>query len=166
MQVACAPPAAATLPLLPSHAQRWSREGATWAAARADNATRRDFTVNGLLYDPFNRLLFDAVGGVGDCAARRLRTICPPGESFERDPARILRGVRLAARAGKFHCRLPLGGTLHEPELLPLLPLLCCLAPPLDCCLGRHISVGGFAMPVVTPVPLPLCRACRPGGGS
>ncbi|EFN52867.1 hypothetical protein CHLNCDRAFT_58740 [Chlorella variabilis] len=74
--------------------------GATWAAARADNAARRDFTVNGLLYDPFSRLLFDSVGGVADCQARRLRTICPPQQSFAADPARILRGVRLAARAG------------------------------------------------------------------
>ncbi|KAL4440032.1 hypothetical protein ABPG75_003033 [Micractinium tetrahymenae] len=80
--------------------KRWNRESATWAAARSDNASRRDFTVNGLLYDPFSRLLFDSVGGVEDCAARRLRTICPPGESFTKDPARILRGVRLAARAG------------------------------------------------------------------
>jgi hypothetical protein len=28
-------------------------KGATWAAARSDNASKRDFTVNGLLYDPF-----------------------------------------------------------------------------------------------------------------
>ncbi|KAI3431678.1 hypothetical protein D9Q98_004724 [Chlorella vulgaris] len=75
-------------------------KGATWAAARSDNASKRDFTVNGLLYDPFSRLLFDCVGGVADCEARRLRTICPPRESFETDPARILRAVRLAARAG------------------------------------------------------------------
>lgn len=43
------------LPLHPCCAQRVARQeaGATWAAARADNAARRDFTVNGLLYDPF-----------------------------------------------------------------------------------------------------------------
>jgi hypothetical protein len=56
---------------------------------------------------PRSRLLFDSVGGVADCQARRLRTICPPRESFQADPARILRGVRLAARAGE--C-LGLGG--------------------------------------------------------
>ena len=33
--------------------QKWRREGATWAQARASNASRRDFTVNGLLYEPF-----------------------------------------------------------------------------------------------------------------
>ncbi|PRW33128.1 CCA-adding enzyme-like [Chlorella sorokiniana] len=78
---------------------KWRREGATWAEARSSNASRRDFTVNGLLYEPFSRLLFDSVGGLEDCQARRLRTICPPAESFATDPARILRGVRLAARA-------------------------------------------------------------------
>lgn len=50
---------------------------------------------------PCSRLLFDAVGGVADCEARRLRTICPPDESLTKDPARILRGLRLAARAGE-----------------------------------------------------------------
>lgn len=49
---------------------------------------------------PRSRLLFDSVGGVADCGARRLRTIAPAAESFKQDPARILRGVRLAARAG------------------------------------------------------------------
>lgn len=50
---------------------------------------------------PSSRLLFDSVGGVEDCQARQLRTICPPAESFVTDPARILRGVRLAARASE-----------------------------------------------------------------
>lgn len=74
--------------------------GPTWAAARRDNAWKRDFTVNGLLYDPFGRILYDYVGGVADCRARLLRTLGPPADSFFQDPARILRGVRLAARAG------------------------------------------------------------------
>lgn len=48
------PPAALPPP------QGLSREGATWAAARAENARSRDFTVNSLLYDPFRW-----VGGLG-----------------------------------------------------------------------------------------------------
>ena len=72
----------------------------TWAIARKENAQKRDFTVNGLLYDPFSRILFDYVGGVQDCTTRTLRTINPsPAASFAHDPARILRAVRLAARA-------------------------------------------------------------------
>eukprot|EP00887_Chlorella_sp_A99_P000557 scaffold17.g557.t1 len=57
--------------------------GATWAAARRDNANRRDFTVNALLYDPFSRLLFDYVGATPDCEARLLRTIAPAAASFQ-----------------------------------------------------------------------------------
>jgi len=72
----------------------------TWGDARRLNAQKRDFTVNGLLYDPFARLLFDYVGGIADCEARTLRTLGPAMESFTQDPARMLRAVRIAARAG------------------------------------------------------------------
>ena len=82
-------------PLLPQ-----SASAATWAGALAANAARRDFTANGLLYDPFSRCLLDYVGGVADVGQRLLRTIAEPGASFREDPARILRGIRLAARAG------------------------------------------------------------------
>lgn len=36
---------------------------AAWGATRRTNALARDFTVNGLLYDPFDRILYDYVGG-------------------------------------------------------------------------------------------------------
>jgi tRNA nucleotidyltransferase/poly(A) polymerase len=75
-------------------------EGPTWATARRDNATKRDFRVNGLLYDPFSRILYDYVGGTADCTAKILRTMGSPTHSFTQDPARILRAVRLAARVG------------------------------------------------------------------
>jgi len=45
-------------------------------------------------------VLFDYVGGVQDCERGLLRTIVPPDGSFETDPARILRAVRLKARLG------------------------------------------------------------------
>lgn len=72
---------------------------ALWSAARQQNAAARDFTVNALLYDPFARVLYDYVGGVADCERRLLRTIRDPDASFAKDPARIMRAVRLAARA-------------------------------------------------------------------
>lgn len=74
--------------------------GPTWAMARRENAMKRDFTMNALLYDPFTRVLFDYVGGVEDCETKTLRTIDPPEVSFGLDPARMLRGLRLAARLG------------------------------------------------------------------
>ncbi|GAB4823736.1 hypothetical protein N2152v2_010782 [Parachlorella kessleri] len=72
----------------------------TWAAARRDNAVRRDFTANALLYEPFSRVVFDYVGGVEDIQRGLLRTIESPEDSFLRDPARILRAIRMAARTG------------------------------------------------------------------
>ncbi|WPT12575.1 Poly(A) polymerase I [Picochlorum sp. SENEW3] len=74
--------------------------GPTWAMARRENAIKRDFTMNALLYDPFTRILFDYVGGVEDCETKTLRTIESPDVSFSSDPARMLRALRLAARLG------------------------------------------------------------------
>ena len=72
-----------------------------WSDARRANATSRDFTVNALMLDPFGLLVHDYTGGVRDCAKRVLRTIGSPSESFQLDPARMLRAVRHAARCGE-----------------------------------------------------------------
>lgn len=65
--------------------------------ARAD-ALRRDFTVNGLFYDPVRRRLHDWVGGAADLRARVIRTIGAPTERFAEDHLRLLRAVRFAAQ--------------------------------------------------------------------
>jgi len=65
--------------------------------ARAD-ALRRDFTVNGLFYDPVRRQLHDWVGGEADLRARVIRTIGLPEERFAEDHLRLLRAVRFAAQ--------------------------------------------------------------------
>jgi len=65
--------------------------------ARAD-ALRRDFTVNGLFYDPVRRQLHDWVGGEADLRARVVRTIGVPEERFAEDHLRLLRAVRFAAQ--------------------------------------------------------------------
>jgi len=65
--------------------------------ARAD-ALRRDFTVNGLFYDPVRRQLHDWVGGEADLRARVIRTIGSPEERFAEDHLRLLRAVRFAAQ--------------------------------------------------------------------
>jgi poly(A) polymerase len=70
-----------------------------YATAREDVA-RRDFTVNGLLYDPQTQEILDFVGGRADLAARRIRTIGEPGARFAEDHLRMLRAVRLAAELG------------------------------------------------------------------
>lgn len=67
-----------------------------FADARAD-ALRRDFTINGLFFDPIAGRLYDWVGGRADLRARLIRTIGPPEERFAEDHLRMLRAVRLAA---------------------------------------------------------------------
>ena len=74
-------------------------EKVTFASAEAD-ATRRDFTVNGLFYDPLTDKTHDWVGGEKDLRARIIRTIGAPEERFGEDHLRMLRAVRFAARLG------------------------------------------------------------------
>ena len=69
----------------------------TFGDARAD-ALRRDFTVNGLFYDPLTQKLHDWVGGEADLRAKILRTIGVPEERFTEDHLRLLRTVRFAAQ--------------------------------------------------------------------
>jgi poly(A) polymerase len=59
---------------------------------------RRDFTINGLLYDPVKGQVLDYVGGQADIHARRVRAIGDPYERFNEDRLRMLRAVRFAAR--------------------------------------------------------------------
>lgn len=62
------------------------------------DAVRRDFTINGLFYDPVLNKLHDWVGGEADLKARIIRTIGPPAERFAEDHLRLLRAVRLAVQ--------------------------------------------------------------------
>jgi poly(A) polymerase len=72
-------------------------EQVTFGDAEAD-AQRRDFTVNGLFYDPVAQKLHDWVGGEKDLRAKIIRTIGSPGERFAEDHLRLLRAVRFAAQ--------------------------------------------------------------------
>jgi poly(A) polymerase len=63
----------------------------------AADVQRRDFTINGLLYDPLTETTIDLVGGREDIAARRVRTIGDPVHRFGEDHLRMLRALRLAA---------------------------------------------------------------------
>lgn len=63
----------------------------------AQDARRRDFTVNGLFYDPFESKTIDYVDGVTDIRARMIRAIGEPGVRFEEDKLRLLRAVRFAS---------------------------------------------------------------------
>src|SRR5260221_14295238 len=63
-----------------------------------EDALRRDFTINGMFYDPIVEKLIDQVGGMRDLKAGIIRAIGNPDERFEEDHLRILRAVKFAAR--------------------------------------------------------------------
>lgn len=65
-----------------------------------EDAQRRDFTINGLFYDPIEAQLIDYVNGMADIEARVLRMIGDPEVRLLEDSIRILRGLRLAHKLG------------------------------------------------------------------
>ena len=67
-----------------------------FSSARED-AQRRDFTVNGLFYDPIAERVIDYVGGQDDLDRRVIRAVGDPIERFTEDKLRMLRAVRFSA---------------------------------------------------------------------
>ncbi|KAM4118594.1 hypothetical protein ACJW30_02G215600 [Castanea mollissima] len=64
------------------------------------NSMCRDFTINSLFFDPFAKKIYDYANGMVDLRSLKLRTLIPAQLSFREDCARILRGLRIAARLG------------------------------------------------------------------
>ena len=65
-----------------------------------EDAQRRDFTINGMFYDPLERKVHDYVGGQADLQLRVLRAIGNPQERMTEDKLRMLRAVRFTATLG------------------------------------------------------------------
>ena len=63
-----------------------------------EDARRRDFTVNGMFFDPLAGEVIDYVGGKADLEAKVLRAIGDPAARFAEDKLRVLRAVRMATR--------------------------------------------------------------------
>ncbi len=63
-----------------------------------EDARRRDFTVNGMFFDPLDDKVIDFVGGQDDLRAGLLRAIGDPAQRFTEDKLRLLRAVRFATR--------------------------------------------------------------------
>jgi poly(A) polymerase len=72
-------------------------DAVVFSSARED-ALRRDFTINGMFFDPLENRLIDYVGGQEDLRARVLRAIGDPAQRFAEDKLRMLRAVRMATR--------------------------------------------------------------------
>jgi poly(A) polymerase len=76
------------------------RPGSVRFTDAREDALRRDFTINGLFYDPLADEMHDWVGGRADLEARCIRTIGSPEKRFGEDRLRLLRAVRFAAQLG------------------------------------------------------------------
>jgi poly(A) polymerase len=72
-------------------------ESVRFATAEED-AQRRDFTINGLFFDPVAERLIDYVGGEADLRAGMIRAIGHPADRFAEDHLRLLRAIRFATR--------------------------------------------------------------------
>ena len=75
-------------------------ESVTFTRSAEEDVRRRDFTINGILYDPVKDVYLDFVEGRADLEAKCVRAIGDPEKRFEEDKLRMLRAVRFAARLG------------------------------------------------------------------
>jgi len=66
----------------------------------AEDASRRDFTINGMFYDPLKKQVIDYVGGQADLKKAVVRTIGVPQQRFGEDYLRMLRAVRFSTQLG------------------------------------------------------------------
>jgi len=89
---------------------------------QAEDAMRRDFTVNALFYDPVKEEVWDYVHGLKDLKAKKLVMIGDPATRYREDPVRMLRAARLSAKLGLVidpKTREPIHGMRHLLENVP-----------------------------------------------
>ncbi|MBN2182141.1 MAG: CCA tRNA nucleotidyltransferase [Sedimentisphaerales bacterium] len=65
-----------------------------------EDARRRDFTINGMFFEPFQKEVLDYVGGQTDLKKKIIRTIGEPAERFDEDYLRMLRAIRFSTKLG------------------------------------------------------------------
>ena len=65
-----------------------------------EDILRRDFTINGMIYDPISGQIIDRIGGRKDLESKLVRAIGDPRSRFEEDRLRMVRAVRFAASLG------------------------------------------------------------------
>ena len=89
---------------------------------QAEDALRRDFTVNQLFYDPVKEEVWDYHHGLKDLKARKLVMIGDAATRYREDPVRMLRAARLAAKGGftiEAKTRAPIHSLKHLIENVP-----------------------------------------------
>ena len=83
-----------------------------WGSPEED-VLRRDFTINGLFYDPLDHKIIDYVGGFEDLQKHYLEVIGDPVMRFKQDPVRMIRMLKFRARFG-FHIASDAATALDE----------------------------------------------------
>lgn len=78
-----------------------------------EDALRRDFTINGLFYDPRSKQIIDYTNGMRDIEQRVVRMIGDPQQRIEQDPIRILRALRFAHKSN-FSIETGLRQAIHK----------------------------------------------------
>ena len=73
-------------------------DSVTYSTLEQEDVLRRDFTINGMLYDPIEEEVIDHVGGIDDLENKIIRTIGDPYERFNEDKLRMMRAVRFNSR--------------------------------------------------------------------
>jgi putative nucleotidyltransferase with HDIG domain len=73
-------------------------ESVRFSESAEEDVVRRDFTINGMLYDPQTSTVLDFVGGRADLESKIIRAIGDPARRLDEDKLRMLRAVRFAAR--------------------------------------------------------------------
>lgn len=86
--------------------------------SEAEDAIRRDFTINALMYDPSNETIRDYTDGYADVAQRTLRLIGDPEVRYREDPVRMLRAIRFKSKLG---LTIDPPSEILIPEMAPLL---------------------------------------------
>lgn len=116
----------------------------------AEDAWRRDFTINSLSYSIADFSVFDYLGGMADLQQGVIRTIGDPRERFTEDPVRMVRAIRFAAILG-FALEVETKKVLHE-----LAPTIVRSAPARLYEEVLKLFLGGAAEPV--------CQGLRTSG--
>jgi tRNA nucleotidyltransferase/poly(A) polymerase len=117
----------------PGGIPRLNRRGAAPSIddlAALEDASRRDFTINSLLFRVApahfvgNGRLLDPFGGIGDLRRKRIRCVGDPAERFREDPLRILRAIRLKNERRGFVLHRETASAIRRlgPRLLPAVP--------------------------------------------
>ncbi|MEM7007658.1 MAG: CCA tRNA nucleotidyltransferase [Thermodesulfobacteriota bacterium] len=73
-------------------------DSVVYSTQEQEDVLRRDFTINGMLYDPISEEVIDYVDGIEDLDRKIVRTIGNPYERFNEDKLRMMRAIRFSSR--------------------------------------------------------------------